>query len=56
MKDVDFNKALKALPDYCLALMQNVSQEDQQELGRSLSDLESAMRSRASGRYSWGLS
>jgi hypothetical protein len=42
MKDVDFNKALKALPDYCLALMQNVSQEDQQELGRSLADLESS--------------
>jgi hypothetical protein len=40
MKDVDFAKALRALPDYCLALMQNVTQEDQQELGRALKDLE----------------
>ena len=39
MKDVDFLKALEALPPYCLALMQNVSQEDQQELARALKDL-----------------
>jgi hypothetical protein len=39
MKNVDFLKALEALPPYCLALMQNVSQEDQQELARALKDL-----------------
>jgi len=32
MKDVDFDKALKALPDYCLASMQNVSQESEGEI------------------------
>lgn len=40
MKDIDFDKALSALPSYCLALMQNASQEDQQRLGRALKDLE----------------
>jgi hypothetical protein len=40
MKDVDYAKAKEALPPYCLALMQNVSNEDQQELGRALKDLE----------------
>ena len=40
MKGVDFAKALKALPPYCLALMQNVSPEDQQVLQRALEALE----------------
>ena len=40
MKGVDFNKAVKALPPYCLALMQNVSPEDQQVLKRALEALE----------------
>lgn len=40
MKGVDYAKAKDALPPYCLALMQNVSNEDQQELGRALKDLE----------------
>jgi hypothetical protein len=40
MKDIDYEKAKRALPPFCLALMQNVSQEDQQELGRSLKDLD----------------
>jgi hypothetical protein len=40
MKGVDYKKAKDALPPYCLALMQNVSNEDQQELGRALKDLE----------------
>lgn len=40
MKDVDYSKAKVALPPYCLALMQNVSQEDQLELDRSLKDLD----------------
>ncbi len=41
MKDVDFDKAARALPLYCVGLMQNVSPEDQQVLGRALQDLES---------------
>jgi hypothetical protein len=40
MKDVDYAKAKDALPSYCLALMQNISTEDQQELDRALKDLE----------------
>lgn len=36
MKGIDFDKASKALPPYCLALMQNVSPEDQQVLNRTL--------------------
>jgi hypothetical protein len=40
MKGVDYEKAKDALPPYCLALIQNVSNEDQQELGRALKDLE----------------
>ena len=40
MKDVDYAKAKVALPPYCLALMQNVSQEDQLELDRSLKDVD----------------
>ena len=40
MKDVDFAKALKALPPYWLALMQSVSPEDQQVLNRALDALE----------------
>jgi len=39
MKGVDYSKAKSALPPYCLALMQNVSQEDQQELSRAVKDL-----------------
>jgi hypothetical protein len=40
MKEVDFPKALKALPPFCLALMQNVSPEDQQVLKRVVEDLD----------------
>jgi hypothetical protein len=40
MKDVDYSKAKDALPPYCLALMQNISKEDQQELSRDLKDLD----------------
>lgn len=36
MKTVDFDKAVKALPPYCLGLMQNVSPEDQQVLRKAL--------------------
>lgn len=40
MKDVDYDKAKSSLPPYCLALMQNVSKEDQQVLDRVLVELE----------------
>lgn len=40
MKDVDYQKAKVALPALCLALMQNVSEDDQKELGRALKDLD----------------
>ena len=40
MKGIDFDKAVKALPPYCVALMQNVSPEDQQLLNRVLEALE----------------
>ncbi len=40
MKGVDFQKARRALPAYCLALMQNVSPEDQQLLERLLEALD----------------
>lgn len=40
MRDVDFAKALRALPPYCLALMQNVPPEDQQVLNRVVEELE----------------
>ena len=40
MTGVDFSKGMKALPPYCLALMQNVSPEDQDELRKALNDLE----------------
>ena len=40
MKGIDFDKALKALPPYCLTLMQNVPAEDQQVLVRALEALE----------------
>jgi hypothetical protein len=40
MKDIDYAKAKSALPPYCLALMQNVSQEDQRVLDRVLEALD----------------
>jgi len=40
MKDVDFSKAVKALPPFCLGLMQNVPPEDQQKLKKAVEDLE----------------
>jgi hypothetical protein len=49
MKDIDFDRAAKALPPYCLGLMQNVSPEDQQVLRQALdllkvSDAESSVK------------
>ena len=40
MKGIDFTKAFKALPPYCVALMQNVSPEDQKVLDRVLEALD----------------
>jgi hypothetical protein len=39
MEGVDYAKAFQSLPPYCLALMQNLSPEDQQQLGRALENL-----------------
>jgi hypothetical protein len=40
MTGVDYTKALKALPPYCLALMQSVPPEDQELLSRALQALD----------------
>jgi len=36
MKNVDFEKAYVALPAYCLALLQNLPQDDQDQLGKKV--------------------
>ncbi len=36
MKDVDFQQAYQALPAYCLALLQNLPQADQDQLGKKI--------------------
>jgi hypothetical protein len=53
MKDVDFDKAKGALPEYCLALMQNVPEEDQQSLGRALKNLEADSARPGPGSIQW---
>ncbi len=40
MRGIDYAKAYVVLPPYCLALLQNVSPEDQQQLGRALQSLD----------------
>lgn len=40
MKGISYRKALEGLPPYCLALMQNVPEEDQTRLTRSLALLD----------------
>lgn len=40
MKSVDYHKAFQALPPYCLALMQNVSEEDQKAFRKALEELD----------------
>jgi hypothetical protein len=42
MKNVSFQRASEALPSYCLALMQNLSPEDQAELGTQVRALQSS--------------
>jgi len=39
MKDVSFEKAKELLPIYCLALMQNLSKEEQEALGRDVASI-----------------
>jgi hypothetical protein len=39
MKNVDFSKAMKDLPSTCINLMQNVSKEEQEKMGRDVADL-----------------
>jgi hypothetical protein len=39
MKDVSFERAKTALPSYCFALMQNVSQQEQKEIGDQVNKL-----------------
>jgi hypothetical protein len=40
MKNVNYEKAFQALPPYCLALMQNVSDEDQKAFRKALEELD----------------
>jgi hypothetical protein len=40
MADIEYAKALLALPPYCLALMQNVAREDQEKLAGALKALD----------------
>jgi hypothetical protein len=42
MQGLSFDKSLIALPTYCLALMQNLSDDDQKRLGQSLLTLKQA--------------
>jgi len=54
MKDVDYTKARRPLPAFCLALMQNVPSEEQQELAKALavldqSDVTPSIKSRLLG-------
>jgi hypothetical protein len=54
MDGLDYEKAFRALPPFCLALMQNLSDEDQQALAKTLaaldaSDVEPAVKLRLLG-------
>lgn len=54
MDGLDYGKAFRALPPFCLALMQNLSDEDQQALAKTLealnaSDVEPAVKLRLLG-------
>ena len=54
MDGLDYDKAFRALPPFCLALMQNLSDEDQQRLAKTLaalnaSDVEPAVKLRLLG-------
>jgi hypothetical protein len=42
MADVSFDRAFEGLPAYCLALMQNASDEEQKELGGTILRLQSS--------------
>ncbi len=55
MNNVDYLKAFTALPPYCLALMQNVAPEDQQQLARALQVLDQSSVDPAVRSYLLGL-
>jgi hypothetical protein len=42
MSAIDFDRAYQALPTYCFALMQNLPQKDQDQIGRQIGLLRSA--------------
>jgi len=42
MTEVDFDKAQEALPSYCIALMQNLSDDDSRRLGTRLNEIKSS--------------
>lgn len=42
MTEVDFDKAQEALPSYCIALMQNLSDEESRRLGNRLNEIKSS--------------
>lgn len=42
MKEISFNKAKALLPAVCLALLQNLSKEEQEELAREVADIDKA--------------
>ncbi len=55
MRDVVFEKAQLALPTYCLALLQNLSQEDQDQLARMSIALKDAQMNERVKNLSLGL-
>lgn len=54
MKDVDYAKAVKVLPPYCIALMQSLADDAQRDLGRAVelldkADMEADLKGRTLG-------
>ena len=54
MKDVDYTKAVKVLPPYCIALMQSLADDAQRDLGRAVelldkADMEAELKARTLG-------
>ncbi len=55
MKTVDFEKAFEALPAHCIALMQNLSEQDQQAFARQVKDIRSSQAPPRAKSYLLGL-
>ncbi len=55
MKTVDFQKAFEALPAYCIALMQNLSEQDQQAFARQVKDIRDSQAPQRAKSYLLGL-